>query len=173
MAQAKKSSGSAAPYTESGQHTGEDTTQSATSDTAHRGDMPTSQRAMEELEEVGAEVAPQLGTVAAVAVATALIEAELLPAVLIGAGAAMLPRLLPGAGYVLRPVLKTVIRAGYGIFSTAQQWVAEAGEQVQDMVAEVQAEQRATSRGTSSDLGEHGHSSTANPTAATGNPGGV
>lgn len=104
------------------------------------------QHAMNELQQTGAAVAPQLGTVAAVAVATALIEAELLPAVLIGAGAALLPKLLPGVGYALRPVLKTVIRAGYSAVNTAQQWAAEASEQVQDVVAEVQAEQRSAQR---------------------------
>jgi Protein of unknown function (DUF5132) len=150
MAQAKKSSGSASPYTESAQQFGEEASPPETDET-----RPTrAHRAVEEVQQTRAEIAPQLGTVAAVAVATALIEAELLPAVLIGAGAALLPRLLPGAGPVLRPVLKTVIRAGYSAFTTAQQWAAEAREQVQDIVAEVQSEQRSAQRRAAADTKE-------------------
>lgn len=74
-------------------------------------------------------IAPQIGAAAAVAVATAFIEAEMLPAVLIGAGTALLPRLLPEAGQTLRPMLKTAVRAGYSALNKAQQWAAEASEQ--------------------------------------------
>ena len=114
MAQAKKSSGTAAP----------------------EGD-PRSQE-FREPEDQDSDIGPQIGTVALVAVAAALLQAELLPAILIGAGAALMPRLLPRAGYLVRPVLKTVIRAAF----VAQQWAAEGSEQVQDAIAEVQAERR-------------------------------
>lgn len=165
MAQAKKSSGSAGHYAASGQHPAHDMGQHDIGEGRRAGESAAAQEAVHELRQAGAEVAPQLGTVAAVAVATALVEAELLPAVLIGAGAALLPKLLPGVGYALRPVLRTVVRAGYSAVTAAQQWAAEAGEQVQDVVAEVQAEQRSARRRAEADLEEH--TSAASEAAAT------
>lgn len=88
------------------------------------------------------DLGPQLGAAAAVAVATAIIEAEFLPAVIIGAGATLLPRLLPGAGDTLRPMLRSAVRFGCTAFSKARQWAAEASEEVQDVMAEVRAEEQ-------------------------------
>jgi hypothetical protein len=45
----------------------------------------------------------------------------------------------------LRPLLKGAIRAGYGVANKAKETVAEAGEQFQDIVAEVKAETNAHS----------------------------
>ena len=97
---------------------------------------------------MASEMAPQLGAAAVVAIATAVLLPEFLPAVLIGAGATLVPRLLPGVGSTFRPMMKTMVRAGFAAFSTVQSLAAEAGEQLQDVLAEVQAEQRTR--------GEHG-----------------
>ncbi len=59
--------------------------------------------AAQQMREGAAEIAPQMGTVAIAAAATALVEAEFLPAVLIGASAAMAPTLLRGVGFAIRP----------------------------------------------------------------------
>ena len=66
-------------------------------------------------------------------------------AVMIGIGAALVaPVLLPAAGAILRPVAKGVIKGGFYLVDTLQEVIAEGGEQLSDLMAEVQAE-RATS----------------------------
>ena len=81
-----------------------------------------------------------VSTAVAVGVGAALIEAELIPGILIGAGAVLLGRMFPQIAATLRPVVKTAIRTGLVMADKAREVAAEAGEQVQDMVAEVQAE---------------------------------
>jgi hypothetical protein len=85
-------------------------------------------------------VGSQVATVAAIGLGVALIEAELIPGMLIGAAAVLAPKLLPGLGNALRPVVKGVVRAGYSLGNRAKETFAEAGEQLQDIVAEVKAE---------------------------------
>jgi hypothetical protein len=80
-------------------------------------------------------------TVAAVGVAAALIETELIPGMLIGVAAMLAPNLLPKVGNGLRPLIKSAVRAGYSVTERAKETFAEAGEQLQDIVAEVKAEQ--------------------------------
>src|SRR5689334_3898496 len=80
-------------------------------------------------------------TVAAVGVAAALIEVELIPGMLLGVAAMLAPNLLPKIGNGLRPLVKGAVRAGYNVASKARETVAEAGEQLQDIVAEVKAEE--------------------------------
>jgi hypothetical protein len=50
------------------------------------------------------------------------------------------PNFLPKLGNGLRPLLKGAVRAGYSIAERAKETVAEAGEQFQDIVAEVKSE---------------------------------
>jgi len=88
-------------------------------------------------------VGEQMATAAVVGLGVAALEVELLPGLLLGVGAMLAPKVFPVLGSVVRPLAKTVIRLGYSLVSTTQSVVAEAGEQIQDMVAEVQAEQRA------------------------------
>lgn len=80
-------------------------------------------------------------TVAAVGVAAALIEVELIPGMLIGVAAMLAPNLLPKVGNGLRPLIKGAVRAGYSVAERTKETFAEAGEQLQDIVAEVKAEQ--------------------------------
>lgn len=114
---------------------------------ASQGESEPTAAHIEQLQSMATEMAPQLGAAAAAAIATAVILPEFLPAVLIGAGATLAPKLLPGVGYTFRPLLKTLIRAGYATFSTVQHLAAEAGEQMQDVIAEVQAEHAPRSEG--------------------------
>ncbi len=83
---------------------------------------------------------PSFLTAAAVGVGVALIEPELIPGMLIGAGAWLAPKLLPAIGGMLRPVMKGVVKAGYSATMAVREAVAEAGEQIDDMVAEARAE---------------------------------
>ena len=90
----------------------------------------------EVLEEEGSSLIGTLVTGAAVA----LIKPELLPGMAVGVAAALGPKLLPAVSALLRPVIKTAVRAGYATAVATRGVVAEAGEQVQDMIAEVRSD---------------------------------
>ncbi len=83
---------------------------------------------------------PSLATAALVGVGVAILEPEFIPGMLIGAGALLAPKILPGLGNLLRPMVKGVVKAGYAATMAVRESVAEAGENVQDMVAEARAE---------------------------------
>jgi hypothetical protein len=86
------------------------------------------------------DVGSRLATVAVVGLGVALIEAELIPGMLIGIGAMLAPNLMSKLGTGLRPLLKSAVRAGYALAEKAKETVAEASEQYQDMMAEVHSE---------------------------------
>lgn len=82
-----------------------------------------------------------VGTAAAIVVGAALIEVELIPGLIIGAGAILLGKLFPELSGYVRPMIKGVVRAGFSASQKAREVMAEASEQVQDLVAEVKQEQ--------------------------------
>ena len=82
------------------------------------------------------DVMAKAATIAVVGVGVALISAELLPGMLIGVAAAF----LPGIGKNMRPFVKNTVKAGYTAVRMTREMVAEASEQVQDMLAEAKAE---------------------------------
>lgn len=86
-------------------------------------------------------VASKMATVALVGLGAALIEVELIPGILIGVAAMLAPDVVPKVGRGLRPLVKSVIRAGYAVTERTKETIAEAGEQIQDIVAEVRSEQ--------------------------------
>jgi hypothetical protein len=88
------------------------------------------------------DVGSRLAAVAVVGIGVALIEAELIPGMLIGIGAMLAPNLLSKLGTGFRPLLKSAVRAGYALAEKAKETVAEASEQYQDMIAEVHSERR-------------------------------
>jgi hypothetical protein len=81
-----------------------------------------------------------LTTAAITGVAVALINPSLLPGMAIGVAATMGPRLLPVISNILRPIVSTVVRAGYAATVMTREAAAEASEQIQDMVAEARAD---------------------------------
>jgi hypothetical protein len=81
----------------------------------------------------------KIATIAVVGVGAAIISAELIPGMLIGVAAAF----LPGIGPKIRPFMKSTIRAGYAAVKKTKEMVAEASEQVQDVVAEARSEHAA------------------------------
>ncbi len=83
---------------------------------------------------------PSLATAALVGAGLAILEPEFIPGMLIGAGALLAPKILPGLGGMLRPMVKGVVKAGYAASMTVREAVAEAGENMQDIVAEARAE---------------------------------
>jgi hypothetical protein len=83
---------------------------------------------------------PNLATAALIGTGVAILEPELIPGVLIGVGATLAPRLFPAVGTLLRPVVKLVVKTGYELTSGVWELAAEVREQVEDIVAEAQAE---------------------------------
>ena len=79
---------------------------------------------------------------AAIVVGAALIEVELIPGLIIGAGAMVLGKLFPELGDYVRPAIKGALRAGFVLTQKVQEVVAETSEQVHDLVAEVMHEQK-------------------------------
>ncbi len=81
--------------------------------------------------------AGSLATTALVLGGIALLQPELLTGMALGAGVALLSGRMPKiAANSLRPALKAVVAAGY----SAIEVVAQAAEELQDMVAEARAE---------------------------------
>jgi hypothetical protein len=93
-----------------------------------------------ELDEVSSnDTVGKIATIAVIGVGAALISAELIPGMLIGLAAAF----IPGMGPKLRPLLKSTIRAGYAAVQKTKEMVAEASEQMQDVMAEARSEHAA------------------------------
>jgi hypothetical protein len=82
------------------------------------------------------DIVAKAATIAVVGVGAALISTELIPGMLIGVAAAF----LPGIGPKMRPFLKSTVKAGYSAVRKTREMMAEASEQVQDMLAEAKAE---------------------------------
>jgi hypothetical protein len=82
-------------------------------------------------------------TVGAVVAGAALFEAALIPGIIVGAAAVLAPKYLPQIGAGLEPLVKYAIRGAYKIGQKTREVVAEAQEHVNDIVAEVNAEQEA------------------------------
>jgi hypothetical protein len=79
-------------------------------------------------------------TIGIIGVGAALIEVALIPGIIIGVAAAYAPKYLPQATSKLQPMFKCAVRGVYKMGRKAREAVAEAHEQVQDIVAEVHAE---------------------------------
>jgi hypothetical protein len=86
------------------------------------------------------DLVAKVATVAVVGVGAALISVELIPGLLIGAAAALLPNFMPKLGKSLRPAMRSTVRASYKLAQKTRETFAEAGEQMQDMVAEARLE---------------------------------
>jgi Protein of unknown function (DUF5132) len=86
------------------------------------------------------DVVATVATVAVVGIVAAAFEAALLPGIVLGVAAVWLPQHFPKMGAALNPLFRTTVRGAYKIRQKTQEMMAEAHEQVQDIVAEVDAE---------------------------------
>ena len=86
------------------------------------------------------EMVSTVATVAVVGVAAAAFEAALLPGIVLGVAAVALPRYFPKMGEALNPLFRSTVRGAYKLGRKTKEMVAEAQEQVHDIVAEVHAE---------------------------------
>jgi len=88
------------------------------------------------------EIIATAATVAVVAVGAAVFEAALLPGIALGVVAALAPRVFPNVGAAMAPMLRSSVRGAYRFGQRTREMVAEAHEQVNDIVAEANAEDR-------------------------------
>ncbi len=79
-------------------------------------------------------------TVGLIVVGAALIEAELIPGIIIGAAAMLAPKYLSKFGAGLQPLVTGTIRGAYKAARKTREAFAEAQEHVHDIMAEVDAE---------------------------------
>ena len=89
-----------------------------------------------------------IAIVAVVAVGAALVETALLPGLALGVAAVAAPKYLPKLGAALNPLFKSTVRGTYKLAQKSKEMFAEAHEQVNDIVAEVKAENDSLSRET-------------------------
>ena len=86
------------------------------------------------------DLLPTVATVAVVGIGAAIFEAALLPGLVLGVAAMCVPRYFPQIGSALHPLFQSTVRGVVQISQKTREMVAEAHEQVQDIVAEVDAE---------------------------------
>jgi hypothetical protein len=82
------------------------------------------------------DVFTTVATIGVIGVGAALIEASLIPGMIIGVAAAYAPKYVPWLGSGLQPVFKTAVRGAYKLCRKTREAVAEAKEHVHDIVAE-------------------------------------
>ena len=111
--------------------------------TSHNGhgEMPAGADAdVPHAEEEGGGLNKTVATVVVVAAGAALFEAALLPGLVLGVAAVAAPKYLPKLAGALNPLFKSTVRGTYKFAQKSKEMFAEAHEQVNDIVAEVKAE---------------------------------
>ena len=81
-----------------------------------------------------------VATIGVVGVGVAVLEAALLPGVVLGVAAVAAPKYLPRLGSAMAPIFRSAVRGVYMAGRKTREIVAEAQEQVNDIVAEVDSE---------------------------------
>jgi hypothetical protein len=102
---------------------------------------PASEPGVEETDQSSTDFAAEVATIGVVAVGVAVVSAELLPGVVIGVAAALAPKYLPKLGERLEPLFKSTVRGAYKLGRKARFAVGEIQERVNDITAEVKAEE--------------------------------
>jgi hypothetical protein len=118
---------------------------------AAEGDAPDEHADTEKMTGEEVNILATVATVGVVGVGVAVFEAALLPGVVLGVAAMAAPKVLPRLGSALNPVFKSTVRGVYKIGQKTKEMVHETHEQVQDIVAEVDAEAK---RGAPADSAE-------------------
>jgi Protein of unknown function (DUF5132) len=109
-------------------------------DPSHPADEATDASEVHEPTPAVNEAVTVAATVGVVAVGVALFEVALLPGMAIGVAAMLAPKYVPKMGATLTPMFKSTVRGAYKFGRKTREMVAEAKEQVHDIVAEVHAE---------------------------------
>jgi len=82
-------------------------------------------------------------TVGIICVGAAIFEAALIPGMVIGVAAMLAPKALPRLGAAVEPAFRGAVRGTYKLGQKARHIMAEAEEQVHDVLAEEKAAQAA------------------------------
>jgi Protein of unknown function (DUF5132) len=110
-------------------------------DTIHgRGDGHAGEAADEYNDQESGGINKTVATVVVVAAGAALFEAALLPGLVLGVAAMAAPKYLPKLTSALGPVFKSTVRGTFKLAQKSKEAFAEAHEHVNDIVAEVRAE---------------------------------
>jgi hypothetical protein len=111
-------------------------------DTVHnsRGDAHPSDTPEEQHGEQEGGINKTVATVVVVAAGAAIFEAALLPGIVLGVAAMAAPKYLPKLADALGPVFKSTVRGTFKLAQKSKEAFAEAQEHVNDIVAEVRAE---------------------------------
>lgn len=104
------------------------------------GDADATDTALEQDESQDGAFNKTVATVVVVAAGAALFEAALLPGLALGVAAVAAPKYLPKMASALTPLFKSTVRGTYKFAQKSKEMFAEAHEQVNDIVAEVKAE---------------------------------
>jgi hypothetical protein len=118
------------------------TTEAHHANSQHSGDTAT------DIQVAGAEnneLLTNVVTIGVIGVGAALIEAALIPGIVIGVAAAFAPKYVPQIGNKLRPLFKSTVSGVVKLSQKTREAVAETREQMQDLVAEVKAEHQGAS----------------------------
>jgi len=105
-----------------------------------RGDAHASAAVEEPQDQENGGINKTVATVVVVAAGAALFEAALLPGLVLGVAAMAAPKYLPRLASSLAPVFKSTVRGTFKLAQKSKEAVAEAHEHVNDIVAEVRAE---------------------------------
>jgi hypothetical protein len=82
------------------------------------------------------EAVMAVATVGAVAVGAAVFEIALIPGIAIGVAAMVVPKYVPKVGSALMPMFRASVGGAYRLGHKAREMMAEAKEQLRDIVAE-------------------------------------
>lgn len=91
----------------------------------------------------GDDITSKAATIGVVVVGAALLEAALIPGIILGAAAALAPKYLPKLGERLQPLFQSTVRGAYKLGRKARAAVGEVQENMSDIAAEVHAEELA------------------------------
>jgi uncharacterized protein DUF5132 len=105
-----------------------------------RGDAHASAAVEEPQDQENGGINKTVATVVVVAAGAALFEAALLPGLVLGVAAMAAPKYLPRLASSLAPVFKSTVRGTFKLAQKSKEAFAEAHEHVNDIVAEVRAE---------------------------------
>jgi Protein of unknown function (DUF5132) len=104
---------------------------------AHAGAIPDEPQ---EQDQENGGINKTVATVVIVAAGAALFEAALLPGLVLGVAAMAAPKYMPKLAGALGPVFKSTVRGTFKFAQKSKEAFAEAQEHVNDIVAEVKAE---------------------------------
>jgi hypothetical protein len=91
----------------------------------------------------GANAVTIAATLGVVVVGAAVLEAALIPGILVGAAAAFAPKYVPKIGERLQPLFNSTVRGACKLGRKARSAYGEAQERIHDIAAEVHAEETA------------------------------